>query len=105
MTDEPPKRLSLAEKRALARPLFLDAGFRDTNDEVIVAADDLQPRPEEIAAWTDAIANDHISRKLISLRVELDVLDFFKSQGPGYQTRINAVLKAYMLVKKSTTRG
>jgi uncharacterized protein (DUF4415 family) len=31
----------------------------------------------------------------ISLRLDADVLDWFKAQGPGYQTRINAVLRAY----------
>jgi uncharacterized protein (DUF4415 family) len=31
----------------------------------------------------------------ISLRVDSDVLQWFKSHGPGYQTRINAVLKAF----------
>ncbi len=31
----------------------------------------------------------------ISLRVDADVLDWFKSKGPGYQTRINAVLRAF----------
>jgi uncharacterized protein (DUF4415 family) len=31
----------------------------------------------------------------ISLRVDADVLDWFKSQGEGYQTRMNAVLKAF----------
>ena len=31
----------------------------------------------------------------ISLRVDAEVLEWFKAQGPGYQTRINAVLKAY----------
>jgi uncharacterized protein (DUF4415 family) len=31
----------------------------------------------------------------ISLRVDADVLEWFKSQGPGYQTRINAILRAY----------
>lgn len=31
----------------------------------------------------------------ISLRVERDVLEWFKAQGPGYQTRINAVLRAF----------
>ncbi|HEX9707559.1 MAG TPA: BrnA antitoxin family protein [Steroidobacteraceae bacterium] len=32
----------------------------------------------------------------ISLRVDPEVLDWFKAQGPGYQTRINAVLRAFM---------
>jgi uncharacterized protein (DUF4415 family) len=31
----------------------------------------------------------------ISLRVDSDVLDWFKAQGSGYQTRINAVLRAF----------
>jgi uncharacterized protein (DUF4415 family) len=31
----------------------------------------------------------------ISLRIEQDVLEWFKAQGPGYQTRINAVLRAF----------
>ena len=32
----------------------------------------------------------------ISLRLDENVVDFFKEQGIGYQTRINAVLKAYV---------
>ena len=36
------------------------------------------------------------SRKsAISLRVDPEVLNWFKAQGPGYQTRMNAVLRAY----------
>jgi uncharacterized protein (DUF4415 family) len=31
----------------------------------------------------------------ISLRIDQDVLEWFKAQGPGYQTRINLVLRAY----------
>jgi len=31
----------------------------------------------------------------ISLRVDRDVLEWFKAQGGGYQTRINAVLRAF----------
>jgi uncharacterized protein (DUF4415 family) len=32
----------------------------------------------------------------ISLRVDEDVLEWFKAQGPRYQSRMNAVLRAYM---------
>jgi uncharacterized protein (DUF4415 family) len=31
----------------------------------------------------------------ISLRVDVDVLEWFKAQGAGYQTRMNAVLRAF----------
>ena len=36
-----------------------------------------------------------VPKSAISLRVEQDVLEWFKAQGPGYQTRINAVLRAF----------
>lgn len=36
------------------------------------------------------------SKQPISFRVDSDVLDYFKSQGPRYQTRMNAVLRSYM---------
>ena len=35
------------------------------------------------------------AKSAISLRVDQDVLEWFKTQGPGYQTRINAVLRAF----------
>lgn len=36
-------------------------------------------------------------KMLLSLRVDADVIEWFKAQGGGYQSRMNAVLKAYML--------
>ena len=35
-------------------------------------------------------------KKAISLRLDRKVLDWFKKHGPGYQSRINAVLKMYV---------
>lgn len=35
-------------------------------------------------------------KKLLSLRVDADVLEWFKDQGSGYQTRMNAVLRSFM---------
>ncbi len=35
------------------------------------------------------------SKELISLRIDQDVIEWFKAQGPGYQTRINSVLRAF----------
>lgn len=32
----------------------------------------------------------------ITLRIDEDVLDWFRRQGSGYQTRINALLRAYV---------
>ena len=35
------------------------------------------------------------SKASISLRLDQDVLEWFKAQGTGYQTRINSVLRAF----------
>jgi uncharacterized protein (DUF4415 family) len=35
-------------------------------------------------------------KKSVSLRLDPDVLEWFKNEGKGYQTRINAVLRAYV---------
>jgi uncharacterized protein (DUF4415 family) len=41
----------------------------------------------------------------ISLRVDEDVLSWFKQQGPRYQSRMNAVLRAYMAAVRSRSRS
>jgi len=38
-------------------------------------------------------------KKAISIRIDEDVLDFFKREGEGYQRRINTVLRSYMQQK------
>ena len=35
-------------------------------------------------------------KRRISLRVDIEVVDWFKSKGPGYQTRINRILRRVM---------
>jgi uncharacterized protein (DUF4415 family) len=49
--------------------------------------------------WSDAVLVIPTRKKAISIRVDEDVLDFFKKQGDGYQRRINAVLRSYMQQK------
>lgn len=35
-------------------------------------------------------------KEQVTLRLDVDVLQWFKSKGKGYQTQINALLRAYM---------
>ena len=35
-------------------------------------------------------------KRRISLRVDIEAVDWFKSKGPGYQTRINRILRRVM---------
>lgn len=46
--------------------------------------------------YVNAMAWTPPQKKLLSLRIDQDIIDWFKQQGPGYQTRMNAVLRAYM---------
>jgi uncharacterized protein (DUF4415 family) len=46
-------------------------------------------------------AVDLPSKKLVSLRLDEDVLSFFRHTGKRYQTRINAVLRSYMEAHKA----
>jgi uncharacterized protein (DUF4415 family) len=39
-------------------------------------------------------------KALLSLRIDADVIDWFKAQGAGYQSRMNALLRAYMEAHK-----
>jgi uncharacterized protein (DUF4415 family) len=41
------------------------------------------------------------SKSSITIRLDPEVLEWFKSQGKGYQTRINSVLRMYMEAQKS----
>jgi len=40
------------------------------------------------------------TKKQITLRLDPDVLKFFRRQGRGYQSTINAVLRKYMEARK-----
>jgi uncharacterized protein (DUF4415 family) len=42
-------------------------------------------------------------KRRISLRVDVEVLDWFKSKGSGYQTRMNRILRRVMLEGKKRT--
>jgi uncharacterized protein (DUF4415 family) len=46
--------------------------------------------------WSNATIVYPVEKQAVSIRLDSDVLDFFKKQGKGYQTRINAVLRSYV---------
>jgi uncharacterized protein (DUF4415 family) len=47
--------------------------------------------------WLDAgQLVDPIRKRAISLRLDPDVIDWFRSTGPRYQSRMNAVLRAFV---------
>jgi uncharacterized protein (DUF4415 family) len=36
-------------------------------------------------------------KQIVTIRLDTDMLDWFKAAGPGYQTRINSILRQYMV--------
>lgn len=67
----------------------IEAAVRDDPDAVLL--------DEE---WVQAARAVRPSgeKEQISIRLDKDVLDHFRAEGGGYQTRINNVLRAYVLV-------
>jgi uncharacterized protein (DUF4415 family) len=82
-------RTDLARVRAktakeLDRDIASDPDFKDVPKDWYKNAEAVTPTP----------------KKLLSLRIDADVVDWFKQRGPGYQSRINAVLRTFMQQKK-----
>ncbi len=46
--------------------------------------------------WSKATIVYPQPKNAVSIRLDSDVLDFFKASGKGYQTRINGVLRHFM---------
>jgi uncharacterized protein (DUF4415 family) len=55
--------------------------------------------------WSDAVVMPPLPKEPISIRVDQDLLDWFRSQGKGYQTRINAVLRRHMEAQRRKVRA
>jgi uncharacterized protein (DUF4415 family) len=71
-------------------------------DEEIDASIANDPDWEEFkdVDWSKAVLVIPPKKKAISIRVDEDVLDYFKKQGAGYQRRMNAVLRSYIQQKR-----
>jgi uncharacterized protein (DUF4415 family) len=55
------------------------------------------------AIWTKAVELPNMKQQ-ITLRIDADVLDFFRHAGSRYQTRINAVLRSYVDAHKARAK-
>lgn len=62
---------------------------------------DFSDIPELDEAWfAEAVVWTPPTKKQITLRLDDDIIAFFKESGKGYQTRMNAVLRAFVDAKK-----
>ena len=79
----------------------LESMTEEVIDEAARSDPDAQPTDAEF--WKDAELVMPEPKEPVTLRIDKDVVDWFRKQGRGYQTRINAVLRAYMTVKTGKT--
>ena len=55
--------------------------------------------------WTQAFVGLPPRKKHINIRVDADVLDWFRSKGRGYQTYMNSVLRAFVASKAQSEQN
>ena len=72
--------------------------FDALSDEEVRAAIDADPdaHPTDEGFWKAAKVVMPQPKETVTIRLDPDVLQWFRKHGKGYQTRINAVLRAYM---------
>jgi uncharacterized protein (DUF4415 family) len=56
--------------------------------------------PEPAMSSKSQVASNGV-KQIVTIRLDVDMLDWFKSAGPGYQTRINQVLREHMDAQRS----
>ena len=70
-------------------------GFSDADIERMAKADKENPA-SKADDWADAMVGLPPLKTPVNAQFDVDVVDWFRSQGRGYQTRMNAVLRRYM---------
>lgn len=90
-------RVTLEEARHLPDLTDWDRLRREQAEGIEPPADD----PEDAFDWTDAVVVQRPGKAALSIRLDDDVLAFFRAGGKGWQTRINAVLRTYMAAQRA----
>ncbi|MFA6732487.1 MAG: BrnA antitoxin family protein [Sphaerochaeta sp.] len=83
---------------------------KDTTEHGVIDYSDIPEMTDEQLAQLQPshlrnLANFRPIKKKISIYVDADVLEHYKSKGKGYQTKINRVLREGMLRETAPTYG
>jgi uncharacterized protein (DUF4415 family) len=89
MADVDIRRYSLAELRAM----------RERGESRISA--DAPAFPVDEGFWREARVAPPPRKVHTGLRIDADVLEWFRSRGKGFQSHMNTVLRAYVEAQKS----
>ncbi len=72
---------------------FKNLSEAEINARALADADAL---PTDRAFWKNAVIVQRTKKLPVTVRLDTDVLAWFRARGKGYQTHINAVLRSYM---------
>ena len=89
----------VARVRSSSKPGTTDwrRGAAMSEKEIVAAAKaDPDAQPTDLEFWKDAKVVLPERKQPITLRIDREVVSWFKAQGLRYQSRMNAVLKAYV---------
>lgn len=95
MSENTMVRVSLGKRRSGKTDWDRIDRMSDAGIDAATAADSDWEGAETID-WSKAEIVTPTAKRAISIRLDSDILDFFREAGSGYQKRINAVLRAYV---------
>jgi uncharacterized protein (DUF4415 family) len=81
----------------------IETALADGQDQSVAAPPEADALGVEF--WEKAIIRMPQGKTSIHLRVDTPVLEWFRAQGDGHLTRMNAVLSAYVDAQKSRNRS
>ena len=86
----------LAEERQRGETLSEWERVRNMTEEELEASIDNEEKGE--FDWDTVYVGmpPTLAKKQLTVRFDQDIVDWFREQGPGYQTRMNAVLRSYV---------
>jgi uncharacterized protein (DUF4415 family) len=71
--------------------------LKTMSEKDIDLSDSPELTPEKFARAVVRRGLKPVKNKIqLTIRLDEDVLEWFRNQGPGYQTKINSLLRAYM---------
>ena len=105
MSNERITRRSLASPRTQKTDWSRFDAMTDADIEAAATSDpDAAPLADE--AWFEAAeVVEPATKQAVSIRLDRDVLEWFRTNSDRYQTKINAVLRSYMEHEKKKRRA
>jgi len=105
MTNTPPKPISNAEEARIQKMIASDPDAPEATDAQMAEAEPfvdafpaLAERMRRQAGGRPRSANTKVP---VSIRLDRDVVARFKAEGPGWQSRMNDILRGAILSDKS----